>query len=166
MLIGIAVAAIAVAAGCGSDDDQDAAREATTALTDTAGAQETIEDALDTLESELDEALTRDLAEQNASGVSGTVKLEPIGQSEIKVTIDLDGTEDDASHPAHVHPGTCADLDPTPEYPLKNVVNGRSETTIEASPLDLFTGEYAVNVHDADDPSVYVACANIPSSSG
>jgi len=163
--LALAVAALAIAA-CGSDDDEDAARNATTVLTDTAGAQETVEDAIDTAEAKLDEALTRDLTEQNASGISGTAKLEPIAQDQIKVTVELDGADASASYPAHVHEGTCANLNPNPEYPLHNVENARSETTIDASPLDLFTGEYAVNVHDADDPSKYVACADIPSSSG
>ena len=156
VLIVVAVAVLGIA-GCGSDEDQEEAREATTAVTDTAGAQETLEEALETVESELDEALTRDLEEQNASGISGTVKLEPIAQEQIRVG---------KSYPAHIHAGTCADLNPTPEYPLEDVRSGRSETTIEASPLEVFMGEYAVNVHDADDPSVYVACANIPSTSG
>jgi oxalate decarboxylase/phosphoglucose isomerase-like protein (cupin superfamily) len=167
VLIVLALAALAlVATGCGSDEDQDAAEDVTTALTDTEGAAETAEDLTESAEDALSDALTRDLQEQNNSGITGTVELEPVDTESIKVVIELDGSPAGASHPAHIHPGTCADLDPTPEYPLENVVDGRSETTLEASSLEVFTGEYAVNVHDADDPSRYVACANIPSASG
>lgn len=46
-LILIVLAAVAlIAAGCGSDEDQDAAQDAATALTDTAGAEDTLEDVL------------------------------------------------------------------------------------------------------------------------
>ena len=165
LITALALAALGVA-GCGSDEDREAVTDVTITGVDTAGAQETLEDVLETAEAELDEALTRDLEEQNSSGISGTAKLEPIAQDQIKVTIELDGADDGASYPAHVHSGTCANLDPNPEYPLTNVQGSRSETTIDASPLDVFTGEFAVNVHDPDDPSKYVACADIPSPTG
>jgi hypothetical protein len=151
-------------AACGGDDGEDAARDAATAVTDTAGAQETLEDAIDTVEGQVTDALTRDLEEQNGSGISGTVELEPQSQDQIRVTIELEGDEAGASYPAHIHPGSCANLDPKPEYPLENVQDGTSETTVDASPLEVFTGEYAVNVHDPDDTDRYVACADIPST--
>jgi hypothetical protein len=163
-VLGLVLATLAVASGCGSDEEQDAARDATTQLTDTEGVQETLEDLAESVESEVDQALSLDLEEQNGSGVTGTVKLEPLSQDETRVTISLQGGKSGGSHPAHIHPGTCAQLDPKPQYPLDNVVAGRSETTVGASGLELFTGEYAVNVHDADDPARYVACADIPSS--
>lgn len=164
-LAAIALASAAlVGAGCGSDDEQQQAEEATTALTDTAGAVETAESLAESLEGELEEALTRDLQEQNGSGITGTVKLEPRGQESVRVEIKLTGGDESASYPAHVHTGSCANLNPTPEYPLENVQNNESTTTINASPVELFVGEYAVNVHDAADPSRYVACADIPSA--
>ena len=162
-IIALASAAL-VGAGCGSDDEQQQAEEATTALTDTAGAVETAESLAESLEGELEEALTRDLQEQNGSGITGTVKLEPRGQESVRVEIKLTGGDESASYPAHVHTGSCANLNPTPEYPLENVQNNESTTTINASPVELFVGEYAVNVHDATDPSRYVACADIPSA--
>lgn len=166
-LIAIALLLVAIPAACGSDEDEDAAREATTALTDTEDAVETAEDLLETAEEELEDALTRDLEEQNDSGISGTVELEPVDTERIRVRIELTGSPAGASHPAHIHRGSCADLDPTPAYPLDNVVDGESETTLDASALEVFTGEYAVNVHESEQNAQrYVACADIPSTDG
>jgi hypothetical protein len=168
MLIAIAAAALAaIPVACGSDEDEDAARDATTALTDTDGAVETAEDLVESAEDELSDALTRDLEEQNDSGITGTVELEPVDTERIRVRIELNGSPAGASHPAHIHPGSCANLDPTPAYPLENVVGGESETTLDASALEVFTGEYAVNVHESEaNAQRYVACADIPSTDG
>ena len=150
-------AALLAAAGCGSDD----AAEVTTGLTDTEGAAETLEDVTEEAGDALPDALTLDLVEQNDSGISGEVELSPTSEGEVEVEIEVDGS-DGGPHPAHIHQGTCADLDPTPEFPLEDVVDGRSETTVEVSPTDLFAGSYAVNVHEsAENADVYVACADL-----
>jgi oxalate decarboxylase/phosphoglucose isomerase-like protein (cupin superfamily) len=150
-------AALLAAAGCGSDD----AAEVTTGLTDTEGAAETLEDVTEEAGDVLPDALTLDLVEQNDSGISGEVELSPTSEGQVEVEIEVDGS-DGGPHPAHIHAGTCADLDPTPEFPLEDVVDGRSETTVEVSPTDLFAGSYAVNVHEsAENVDVYVACADL-----
>lgn len=160
IVIVIALALVVSLPACGGDDDD--LESATTVLTDTGEAAETGEELLETAEEALEDALTRDLEEQNSSGISGTVELEPVDQEELRVVIQLTGSPEGASHPAHVHAGTCDDLDPTPAYPLENVVNGRSETTLKASALEVLTGEFAVNVHESNEnPGRYVACGNI-----
>src|SRR5215210_8711012 len=64
------------------------------------------------------------------------------------------------AHPAHIHLGTCSDLDPNPTFPLTNVAPvsnessaeadsaaaipaERSVTTVGATVEDLRTGGYA-----------------------
>lgn len=144
-------------AGCGDDDVQDAASEVTSGVTDTVAAASTAEKILE-------DASTFDLEEQNGSGVSGTVTITPTGFDSFDVLIEVTGGDEGVVMPAHIHPGTCADLDPTPQYPLENVVDGRSETTVSASPVELLAGEFAVNVHkSADEADVYVACGDLPS---
>lgn len=148
-------AALLVAAGCGSDD----ATEATTGLTDTEGLTETLADVTD----ELPESVTLTLQEQNDSGITGEVELSPTSEGQLEVEIELDGSEG-GPHPAHIHRGSCAELDPTPEFPLEDVVDGRSETTLDISLGDLVLDEYAVNVHEsAENADVYVACADVRS---
>lgn len=82
-------------------------------------------------------------------------------------------------HPAHIHVGTCDNLDPNPTYMLSDVkptaeaeaASGGSEaaipveqsvTTVDA-PLDtLATGGYAINIHhSAADIGTYIACGNL-----
>src|ERR1700722_478545 len=106
---------------------------------------------------------------QNGSGETGTAKLEQTG-SDVTVTLSLTGGGSDPQ-PAHIHPGTCAKLNPAPKYPLTNVVGGKSVTVLKGMKLsDLETGAFAINVHKStSDIGTYVSCGDIPkagSSSG
>jgi hypothetical protein len=151
---------MAFAAACGTDEEQEDAAGATTALTDTGALTET-DGLLEEAEDALDDALTLDLKEQNNSGITGTVEFSPTSEGKVEVEIELDGSEG-GPHPAHVHAGSCADLDPAPKWPLNNVVEGRSKTTIDADLSELTAQEYAVNVHDSpENADLYVACADI-----
>lgn len=90
-------------------------------------------------------------------------------------------------HPAHVHMGTCSNLNPNPQYPLPNVLPISSSAgvstvaptagttlapvtaTIESSSKkidakldDLLKSPHAVNVHEsATDITTYIACGDI-----
>ena len=162
ILLLLAVALIA--AGCGGDEEQDAAQDATTALTDTAGAAETLEDAVTEAEEALEGVeITLDLDEQNGSGITGTATLSPTSDGQVEVEIELDGS-DGGPHPAHIHLGSCADLDPNPAFPLEDVVDGRSKTTVEVDVADLTADEYAINVHESpENVANYVACGDVRS---
>ncbi len=104
------------------------------------------------------------LGEQNGSGESGTAKLTKIGNT-TKVVIDLQGAASmTVAQPAHIHKGTCAKLNPVPEYALSNVQSGKSTTTVNVSVDALKKGAYAINVHkSASDLKTYVACGDIGS---
>jgi FtsP/CotA-like multicopper oxidase with cupredoxin domain len=144
-----------IAAGCGGDDDQDAVQDAATAVTDTAGAAETLEDALEGAE------IALDLDEQNGSGITGTATLSPTSEGQVEVEIELDGSEG-GPHPAHIHKGSCADLDPNPAFPLEDVVDGRSKTTVDVDVADVTADEYAINVHESpENAENYVACGDV-----
>lgn len=89
------------------------------------------------------------------------------------------------THPAHVHVGSCAELDPNPAFPLNNVgprltdddempatedVKGSlsanpvmiSETEIDVNLDELLNTAHAINVHASDqDIATYVACGDI-----
>ena len=97
----------------------------------------------------------------NASGVSGSVTLVDLGNGRTKVDVAVEpGANPDM--PAHIHPGSCDALIPQPVYPLENVVNGVSSTTISASVADLTSGGLAVNLHRSnDDLGTYTACAEL-----
>jgi hypothetical protein len=98
---------------------------------------------------------------QNGSGIHGTVTLTAQGEKTL-VELALVGTGAGASHPAHVHPGPCAKLDPKPTYPLAPVIGGVSVTEVNA-PIDtLAKANVSINVHEsADKIANYVACGDL-----
>jgi hypothetical protein len=97
----------------------------------------------------------------NNSGVTGTVTLADIGEdrTQVEVRVEPAGNLD---MPAHIHPGSCDDLIPQPQYPLENVVNGTSTTVVRASVADLTGGGLAVNLHRSNqDLQTYTACSDL-----
>jgi LPXTG-motif cell wall-anchored protein len=106
------------------------------------------------------QATTLQLVQQNNSGISGTATFTPSGGG---LTVDLKVTGAGAGpEPAHIHGGTCAQLNPTPEFTLASVTNGSSTTTLQTTLQSLAATPHAVHMHkSADELSVYVACADI-----
>jgi hypothetical protein len=106
------------------------------------------------------QARTINISSLNDSGVSGTVTFSAVGdRTGVEVKVDPNGNLD---MPAHIHPGTCANLTPQPKYPLGNVRNGTSTTIVPATIAQLFAGDLAVNIHKSnDDLKTYTACVDI-----
>ena len=106
------------------------------------------------------------LRELEGSAQSGSATITAAEGQRVRVSIQLEG-ESSGPQPAHIHEGSCDDLNPTPEYPLENVEGGRSETVLENVEIDQFQdGDYSINVHKSEDePDVYVACGEIGSAS-
>ncbi len=104
--------------------------------------------------------MTVNLSEQNGSGQSGTATLTDMGDS-TKVVVNIsNGTAE--PQPAHIHMGSCANLNPKPLYPLKSLVNGTSETTVSTKLSDIANGGMAINIHKSGaEVSVYVSCGDI-----
>ena len=101
------------------------------------------------------------LAEQNGSGQNGTATLTATADGKLMVMVELSNGSS-VAQPAHIHKGTCANLDPKPAYPLTSLTNGVSDTTVDVTMDTLMAGQYAINVHkSAAEASVYVACGDI-----
>jgi hypothetical protein len=96
----------------------------------------------------------------NDSGVTGSVSFREVeGRTEVEVQVEPAGNLD---MPAHIHPGSCDDLIPQPKYPLENVRDGVSRTTVPARVDELFAGGLALNIHRSnDDLGTYTACVDI-----
>ncbi len=95
---------------------------------------------------------------------TGTARLTSKGnQTDVAITIKAGAAG--AAQPAHIHAGAC----PVPgdvKYPLKDVVDGKSTTTLDVPLAQLLTGGFAINVHQsAADIGKYVACGGIPQGS-
>lgn len=105
---------------------------------------------------------TAKLAAQNNSGETGTATLTKAGDKQTKVVLEVNGAPSGVSQPVHIHKGTCDKLDPKPAYPLSPLVNGKSESTVNASLDSLEKGGYAINGHkSAQEVSTYVFCGTI-----
>lgn len=106
--------------------------------------------------------VTARLTPQSNSGESGTATLTKQGDKQTKVTLSVTGTPSGVSQPVHIHKGTCAQLNPAPAFPLSPLVDGKSETVVNASIDELTTGGYAINGHkSAQEASTYVFCGNL-----
>ena len=101
------------------------------------------------------------LSEQNGSGQNGTAILTDMGDGTTRVVVSVSNGST-TPQPAHIHEGTCANLNPKPAYPLTSVVNGQSETIVPVDIHHLTEEPYAINLHkSAAEASVYTSCGNI-----
>ena len=108
------------------------------------------------------DSATAKLAAQNNSGETGTATLTKAGDNQTKVVLDVKGAPAGVSQPVHIHKGTCDKLDAKPTYPLSPLVNGKSETMVNASLDSLEKGGFAINGHkSAQEVSTYVFCGPI-----
>ncbi len=119
-----------------------------------------------TVLAQTDDVTVHRLNEQNNSGQSGTVTFTSIDNgNSVMVEINLSGGSE-VPQPAHIHTGSCDNLDPKPFFPLNSVVNGKSVTIITEADVDNLDydlyNQFSVNVHkSAAEASVYVACGEI-----
>lgn len=124
---------------------------------ETQEAADTLQNATDT-----DDVTVLTLSSQNDSGQEGTATITKVNETQTKVVLDLSGGSYTLPQPAHIHTGTCQEPGPV-VYPLTNVVDGKSETILNASYQDVIDpkdAEYIVNVHEsAAKQTVYTACA-------
>lgn len=105
--------------------------------------------------------VTIQLMEQNGSGQNGTARLTGMDNGGTMVMLQFSNGSSTAQ-PAHIHKGTCANLDPKPAFPLTSPVNGASETTVNVSLTDLLSGQYAINIHKSPtEASIYTSCGDI-----
>lgn len=98
----------------------------------------------------------------NGSGESGKAVLKDTAAG-LSVMLTLTGGPAGVAQPAHIHKGTCAKLDPKPEYPLTSVVGGASKTIVPGVTIaKLLASPNAINVHkSAKEIPTYVSCGDI-----
>lgn len=108
-----------------------------------------------------DGSLTIRLVAINNSGQTGTATLIPKGDS-TKVVIELANVPTGTSQPAHIHRGSCANLERAARWALKPVKGGRSVTLVPASLEAILEEKTAINIHkSAIETQIYVACGDI-----
>ncbi len=103
--------------------------------------------------------LTVPMKALGGSGETGSAVLRDTAKG-LVVTIHIKNAK--GPQPAHIHKGSCAKLDPKPEYPLHNVVNGMSVTTVPGVTIGELIGKSAINVHKSlTDIPTYVSCGDV-----
>lgn len=99
---------------------------------------------------------------QNDSGQAGTAILTPLAGGKTEVTIKVANSPNGVAQPAHIHEGTCENLNKAPRYGLTSVMNGTSTTVVNADLDTMMKTPHAINVHKSGpEAAVYVACGNI-----
>jgi hypothetical protein len=105
--------------------------------------------------------ITVQLQAQGNSGVAGTATLTDIGGGRTRVDIRV-SPGGNPTMPNHIHEGTCANLNPTPRYPLQAVANGMGTSEVNVTIPALLAAPFAINLHKSpQEASIYVACGNI-----
>ena len=101
------------------------------------------------------------LVTQNDSGQDGEATLSEVNSDTTRVVLEVSNPPGDPQ-PAHIHRGSCENLDPEPAYGLENVVDGKSTTEVNVAIEDLVDKGFAINVHkSAEEVEVYVSCGDI-----
>src|SRR5688572_3034973 len=78
------------------------------------------------------QSVTVNLTSQNNSGIVGTATFTELGAGKMRVAIQVTGAGT-GPQPAHIHDGTCANLNPAPKFALASLTNGTSTTEIDGS---------------------------------
>ena len=106
------------------------------------------------------QSVTLHLDSQNNSGIGGTATLTDVGGGKMRVEIRVTGA-DAGPQPAHIHGGSCAQLDPAPKFPLTSVTNGVSTTDVEGTLQQVTAAPHAIHMHKSpEELPIYVACAD------
>jgi Cu/Zn superoxide dismutase len=109
----------------------------------------------------LDDAVSVKLEAQNNSGQNGTATLIPEGDK-TKVVIEIPNAPAGVAEPAHIHLGSCDNLDKAPKWTLEAVKGGRSVTVVPVSLDTILKEKTAINIHkSAAEAQIYVSCGNI-----
>jgi hypothetical protein len=95
----------------------------------------------------------------------GTVTLTPQGdQTVVVINVGPNPAGNNADELAHIHMGVCPGVGAV-QYPLTNVVGGKSTTTVNTPLSAVLDGNHSINVHRgtaAPESGIYTACVNLP----
>ena len=107
------------------------------------------------------QSATLSLASQNNSGIIGPATVTDLGAGKMRIAVQATGAGA-GPQPAHIHEGTCANLNPAPKLTLASIANGTSMTEVDGSIQQLTSSPHAIHLHKSpDELPIYVACADI-----
>ena len=105
------------------------------------------------------------LAEQEGSGQSAVATL-VADEDRTRITVVVTPPRPESEpQPLHIHFGSCSPNLGSVDYPLTDVLEGVSETIVQASLSSLRDGNHAFNLHQSyPEIRIYTACGSIPQS--
>ena len=108
-----------------------------------------------------DKSITIQMKALNGSAEDGIATLTQTGK-DVKIVITLKNGPP-VDQPTHIHAGTCASINPSPEFPLASTNGGRSTYILHGQTLEFLESHaYAINIHKStSDLATYVSCGNI-----
>ncbi len=105
-------------------------------------------------------SIKMELTSQNNSGITGIATFTDLGGGKLKIEIHANGAGA-GPQPAHIHEGSCTQLNPAPKYPLGLVTNGDLVSELDTSIQEITSAPHAIHMHkSAEEMPVYVACAD------
>ena len=107
------------------------------------------------------QSATLNLAPGSDSGITGTATITQTTPNRLRVEIRATGAGA-GPQAAHIHQGSCAQLNPAPVFSLATVANGASTTEVDGTLQQLTASPHAIHMHrSADELAVNVACADV-----
>jgi hypothetical protein len=163
MVAGAALAGAVALAACGGGGGNKSNSATNTGNTETSGTQVKQVNPAHVAHNAMSGSLMNiNMGAMNGSKQDGSASVGNKGNG-VEVAVKLNNEPKGASEPAHIHKGTCKNLDPVPWKPLKNIVDGKSTTMVAGVTVaELKKGKYAINVHKSDnDLKTYVSCGDL-----
>lgn len=100
------------------------------------------------------------LDEVDGSGQTGSATLTATGQ-QTHVLVLIDGEGVSGNQPANIYEGTCESLGAEPVYPLLEVQNSFSDSTIDVPLATLTAAPHAINLTMSPSNDSRTSCGNI-----
>jgi hypothetical protein len=111
------------------------------------------------------QAVTVTLGPGRDASQPGTAVLTARG-NQTEVVINIAPGAAGVAQPVHIHEGACPGVGAV-KFPLTNIVDGKSTTTVDSPLSGLQTGSFSINAHRSQaEVAVYTACGNIPAAGG
>jgi hypothetical protein len=106
------------------------------------------------------DTVTFKLDEMNSSGTTANVEMFP-GAASTDFTLELTPATG-SNQPIHVHKGTCDSPSSEIAHDIGFTNVGLAQGSAYVLIGEVATGEYVLDIHDANDPDKVIACGVIP----
>ena len=98
----------------------------------------------------------------NESGQAGSATINSVKDGQVNIVVEVvSAVTEEQIQPAHIHKGTCAEIDPAVAYELFDVVQGIGAATVDVEIEMLTASPHVVDVHVSGEDDAVAACGAI-----